>query len=59
LWEGDEASQSLEHDGVVIDFVEAIQQKRRPRTTLEEALLVARVTDAIYASAQSGTAATP
>ena len=54
LWEGDEASQTLEHDGVVIDFVEAIIQRRRPRTTLEEALLAARVTDAIYASAQSG-----
>jgi predicted dehydrogenase len=54
LWEGDEASQTLEHDGVVIDFVEAILQRRRPRTTLEEALLAARVTDAVYASAQSG-----
>jgi len=56
LWEGDEASQTLEHDGVVMDFVAAILEKRQPRTTLEEALLVARVTDAIYASAQSGAA---
>ena len=58
LWEGDEASQTLEHDGVVMDFVEAIKKKRRPRTTLEEALLVARVTDAIYASADRGAAVT-
>lgn len=54
LWEGDEASQTLEHDGVVIDFVAAIEQRRAPRTTLEDARLVARVTDAIYRSADSG-----
>jgi UDP-N-acetyl-2-amino-2-deoxyglucuronate dehydrogenase len=53
LWEGDEASQSLEHDGVILDFVTAIEQQGRPRTTLEEAWLVTRVTDAIYSSAQN------
>lgn len=58
LWEGDEASQTLEHDGVVMDFVAAIREKRPPRTTLEQALLVARVTDAIYASADTGKAIT-
>ncbi len=54
LWEGDEASSSSEHDGVVFDFVDAILQKRKPQTTLQEALLFARIADAFYASADSG-----
>lgn len=54
LWEGDEATSTSEHDGVVFDFVDAILQKRKPQTTLQEALLFARIADAFYASADSG-----
>lgn len=54
LWEGDESQSSAEHDGVVADFVGAIIDQRKPHTTLEDSLLFARVTDAFYASAESG-----
>lgn len=54
FWEGDESGSGAEHDGVVIDFVEAILEKRKPMTTLEDSLLFARVTDAFYASADTG-----
>jgi len=54
LWEGDEGDGTLAHDGVVFDFVDAIREKRAPRTSLQDALLFARLADAIYASADSG-----
>ncbi len=54
LWEGDETPLTLEHDGVVFDFVDAILQKRAPRTSLRDSLLFARIADAFYASADSG-----
>lgn len=54
LWEGDESGSSAEHDGVVADFAAAILEKRKPMTSLEDALLFARVTDAFYASADTG-----
>jgi len=54
IWEGDEAVLTAEHDGVVFDFVEAILQKRPPQTSLQDALLFARIADAIYASSASG-----
>lgn len=54
LWEGDETESSLEHDGVVFDFVDAILKKRQPKTSLKDALLFARIADAVYASAYSG-----
>ena len=54
LWEGDEAVLTSEHDGVVFDFVEAILQKRKPQTSLQDALLFARIADAIYASSATG-----
>jgi predicted dehydrogenase len=38
------------------DFAHAIRERRRPYETLEEALVVQRITDAIYASARSGAA---
>ena len=37
------------------DFVRAIREGGRPQTGLEEALVVQRISDAIYASAASGT----
>lgn len=54
LWEGDETVNTLEHDGVVFDFVDAILSKRKPNTSLQDALLFARIADAFYASADSG-----
>ncbi|QYM78303.1 Gfo/Idh/MocA family oxidoreductase [Horticoccus luteus] len=51
IWEGDESKAGAEHDGPVIDFVDAILEKRAPRTSLQDALLFARLADGIYASA--------
>jgi len=58
IWEGDESVLTAEHDGVVFDFVDAILQKREPQTSLKNALLFARIADAIYASSASGKAVT-
>jgi predicted dehydrogenase len=38
------------------DFARAIREGGRPQTGLEEALVVQKISDAIYASAASGTA---
>ncbi len=54
IWEGDESELTTEHDGVAADFVEAILQKRKPQTSLQNALLFARVADAVYASSATG-----
>lgn len=40
---------------VIDDFVRAIREGAAPRTNLERALVMQKITDAIYASAQSGT----
>jgi len=53
LWEGDESSVD-EVGSPASDFVEAIATGRKPRTTLGEALIVAKITDAVYQSARSG-----
>ena len=55
LWEGDEEMQRV-HDGPVLDFAAAIREGREPMTSLENALIIAQITDAVYASAESGTA---
>ncbi len=48
-------SQEDNHDpGPIGDFAEAIQQGRPPLTTLENALTITRITDALYRSAASG-----
>jgi len=54
LWEGDEGGWSAEHDAVVRDFVEAIVNKRKPNTTLQDALLFARIADKLYESIDTG-----
>jgi predicted dehydrogenase len=54
VWEGDESVLTSEHDGVAADFADAIQHRRAPMTSLRDALLFARIADAIYASADSG-----
>ncbi|MFQ6130512.1 MAG: Gfo/Idh/MocA family protein [Armatimonadota bacterium] len=55
LWEGEEQS-SKTSSGPVTDFAAAIREKREPATSLERALVIAQITDAIYASAERGTA---
>ncbi len=44
------------HDGPVNDFARAIRSGERPQTDLHRALVIQTVTDAIYASAESGDA---
>jgi predicted dehydrogenase len=51
LWQEGQAESSGD---VVSDFVRAIQAGGQPRTSLERALVMQKITDAIYASASSG-----
>jgi UDP-N-acetyl-2-amino-2-deoxyglucuronate dehydrogenase len=53
LWEGNEDS-AMVHAGPVTDFAQAIREKRQPKTSLENALVVQQITDAIYKSAKTG-----
>lgn len=53
LWEGDETTY---HDGPATDFARAIRENQSPMTSLEQALVVQQITDAIYASAARGAA---
>ena len=54
LWEGEE-TRSV-HDGPLTDLARAIREGTEPKTSLERALVVQQITDAIYASAAAGTA---
>jgi predicted dehydrogenase len=54
IWDGDESGTGAEHDGVVFDFVASILEKRPPMTSLQDALLFARIAGAFYASADTG-----
>ena len=51
IWEGDDGYQTP-NDGPVRDFAEAIREGREPETSLEKALVVQQITDAIYESAE-------
>ncbi len=53
LWQGDETWEMV-HAGVIADFAQAILEHRPPATSLERALLVQEITDAIYAAATKG-----
>jgi predicted dehydrogenase len=55
IWQGDEPGPT-DHVHVLEDFARAVRENRAPRTSLEQALLVQRITDAIYASAERGAA---
>lgn len=55
FWEGEEDNAVISY-GPVTDFADAILKEVDPLTTLEQALVVQRITDAIYASAESGEA---
>ncbi len=54
VWEGDAAPGG--NPLVIEDFARAIREGRPPATDLDKALIIARITDAIYASAASGCA---
>lgn len=53
LWEGDEDT-AMVSAGPVTDLAAAIREHREPSTSLERALVVAQITDAVYASAAKG-----
>ncbi|NOZ22887.1 MAG: Gfo/Idh/MocA family oxidoreductase [Planctomycetes bacterium] len=55
LWEGDDVH-NAGRGGLLDDFASAILDKGEPATPLEKALVVQQITDAIYASADSGKA---
>lgn len=55
IWEGDEDTQRV-HTGPVENFAAAILGKEQPKTGLEQALIIQQITDAIYASAETGKA---
>jgi predicted dehydrogenase len=55
IWKGtDSWDHGSEH--VLRDFAEAIQQKRETATSLERALVIQKITDALYQSADTGKA---
>jgi predicted dehydrogenase len=53
FWDGTQDSSVLEVP--VTDFAMAIRENRQPKTSLENALVIQQITDAIYASAEQGT----
>ena len=55
IWEGTEEP-ALQHRRPVSDFCRAILDGRPPKTTLRQALVVQRILDSIYASAERGAA---
>lgn len=54
VWEKGEGERG--GGGLLEDFVLAVREGREPRTTLERALVMQRITDGIYDSAESGRA---
>lgn len=54
LWQAQEDTARLQGRSVLEDFARAILEKRAPATPLEKALILQRITDAVYASADSG-----
>ncbi len=55
FWEGEEDNAVTSY-GPVLDFTNAVRKGRDPLTTLEQALTVQQITDAVYRSADSGEA---
>ena len=53
IWQGDETSEQ-QHRGPAEDFAAAIREGRQPRTSLENALLMQTLFDAIYRAAETG-----
>ena len=55
IWEGDEYLEDVP-GRMVQDFAAAIRDGRQPKTGLEEALIIQKLTDAIYASSEQSVA---
>lgn len=55
LWSGTEDVKAI-HFGPARDFIDSIADSRPPLTSLRDALLVQRIIDAVYASADAGCA---
>lgn len=55
IWQGEEDATRV-HDGPAQDFCAAIREGRPPKTSLEQALIVQQISDAIYRSAELGQA---
>ncbi len=55
LWEGDDRAGGSSA-WVIDDFARAIREGRQPMTTLENSLVIAQITDAVYESARTGEA---
>ena len=55
VWEGNEEWDDV-HRGAMRDFVESLQSGRQPATGLKEALVLQKISDAVFASAASGAA---
>ena len=53
VWEGSEEHGCMS-TGVLEDLAAAIREKRDPATPLEKALIVQKITDAVYASGETG-----
>ncbi|WP_167859331.1 Gfo/Idh/MocA family protein [Paenibacillus cymbidii] len=53
LWHGVE-DHNISHAGPIVDFATAIATGGQPKTSLRQSLQAQRITDAIYASADSG-----
>lgn len=55
IWKGKEDNSKV-HSGPIEDFAIAIRKKQKPKTGLEEALIIQKITDAIYKSAEQSKA---
>jgi predicted dehydrogenase len=53
IWEEGQGGPS---EGVLENFVYAVREGKKPRTTLEQALVMQKITDAIYESSETGKA---
>ena len=53
IWEGQPDREAVSK-GLLEDFARAIREKHRPATDLERALVLQKITDAVYTSADSG-----
>ena len=58
LYDGEEDRRTLS-TALTDHFATAVREGRQPTTGLEESLIVQRITDAIYASAEQGAAVAP
>jgi len=54
IWE--EGQDGGPEGGVLEDFVRAVRENKKPKTSLEQALVMQKITDAIYSSTETGKA---